>query len=227
MNFLKTSFFIALSAFFLTSATFAQNKIKVACIGNSITAGSGVKDKNNTYPKQLQKMLGDGYEVRNFGISGRTLLRNGDRPYWKEKAFEDVKTFEPDIIIIKLGTNDSKPQNWKYANEFEKDYTDFIDTFKALASQPKIWLCYPVPVVKDNFGIRDSIVKGEVIPKIKKVANAEKLKTINLYKSLKGFDKHIPDGVHPDDVGAEQIARTVYKAIRKYRPKHTGLINNQ
>lgn len=204
---------------FTLNIALAQQKIKVACIGNSITAGSGIKNQNDYYPSQLQRLLGDGYEVGNFGVSGRTLLRKGDRPYWKEKAFSDVKEFMPDIIIIKLGTNDSKPQNWKYSSEFEQDYEDFINEFKNLASKPQIFLCYPIPVVKDNWGITDSIVKKEVIPRIKSVAKAEKLKTINLYKSLKGFDKHIPDGVHPDEVGAAQIAQSVYKAIRKYVPK--------
>jgi lysophospholipase L1-like esterase len=213
---MKRFYFLFLIAL-ISTYSFAQQKIKVACIGNSITAGSGVKDKNNVYPAQLQRMLGDGYEVVNFGVSGRTMLKNGDRPYWKEKAFVTAKEFAPDIVIIKLGTNDSKAQNWKFASEFESDYRAFIQEFKNLPSKPKIWLCYPVPVVKTNFGITDSVVRTQVIPHIKNVAKAEDLKIINLYKGLKNFKDHIPDGVHPDDVGAGQIAKTVYKAIRKYK----------
>lgn len=191
--------------------SYAQQKIKVACIGNSITAGG--------YPKLLQALLGEGYEVRNYGIGGRTLLKNGDLPYWKEKKFIDVKEYAADIVVIKLGTNDSKPQNWKYSSEFVADYKAFIKEFKQLKPKPKIWLCYPVPVVKDNFGIRDSIVKGEIIPKIKKIAKATKLPIIDLYQSLQPFKDHFPDGVHPDQVAAGQIAKSVYEAIREYKPK--------
>jgi len=212
-------YFSLLLFILLAQHTFAQQKIKVACIGNSITAGSGVKDRNNFYPNQLQKMLGDGYEVQNFGISGRTMLKKGDRPYWKEKGFETAKEFQPDMVIIMLGTNDTKPQNWKYAAEFENDYRAFIQEFKNLNSKPKVWICYPVPVVKDNFGISETVLKEEVIPKIKKIAKAEKVKTINVYKGLKGFESHIPDGVHPDDTGATQIAETVWKAIHRYKLK--------
>ena len=79
-----------------------------------------------SYPAQLQAWLGQEYQVRNFGVSGATLLKNGDRPYWKEPEFSQVLDFNPDIIIIKLGTNDSKPQNWKFAEEFEQDYIDLI-----------------------------------------------------------------------------------------------------
>ena len=66
----------------------AGEAVRVACVGDSITYGSGIPDReHNSYPAQLQKLLGDGYEVRNFGVSGATLLKNGDKPYWKEKAF--------------------------------------------------------------------------------------------------------------------------------------------
>lgn len=212
-------FFSLLVFIFLTLSIFAQQKIKVACIGNSITAGSGVKEANNFYPNQLQRMLSDAYDVQNFGISGRTMLKNGDRPYWKEKRFETAKEFQPNIVIIMLGTNDTKPQNWKYAAEFENDYRSFIQDFKNLDSKPKIWICYPVPVVKTNFGITDAVLKGEVIPKIKKVAKAERVKIVNVYKGMQGFQNHIPDGVHPDDIGAGQIAKTVWKAIHRYKPK--------
>ena len=60
----------------------AQEKIKVACIGNSMTYGYGHKEPGSTsYPTQLQQMLGDKYEVRNFGHPGATLLSKGHRPY--------------------------------------------------------------------------------------------------------------------------------------------------
>ncbi|NJN78510.1 MAG: hypothetical protein HC803_09485 [Saprospiraceae bacterium] len=81
-------------------------------------------------------MLGANYHVKNFGVSGRTLLRKGDFPYWNEAAFQEAKDFQPNIVVIKLGTNDSKPENWKYADEFIKDYQIFIDEFQALDSKP-------------------------------------------------------------------------------------------
>ena len=33
------------------------------------------------YPAQLQKMLGDGYEVFNFGVSAKTVIRNCSNSY--------------------------------------------------------------------------------------------------------------------------------------------------
>lgn len=47
--------------------------------------------------------------VRNYGVSGRTLPKKGDYPYWKEAAYNQSRNWGPDVVIIRLGTNDSKP----------------------------------------------------------------------------------------------------------------------
>src|SRR5690348_3809700 len=94
-------------------------QLKIACIGDSITMGSGLANPAvESYPGRLQRLLGTNYVVRNYGLSGRTLLKEGDFPYWTESAFTQSKNWAPDIVIIQLGTNDSKPQNWKYGTNF-------------------------------------------------------------------------------------------------------------
>lgn len=204
---------IFLFLFLLAGTISLQAQIKVACVGNSITFGSGLGD--STYPAHLQRLMGNGYEVRNYGIGARTLLKKGDHPYWIEKKFTEAKDWQPDIVIIKLGTNDSKPHNWD-ANkgDFIPDYEAFIAEWKHLASNPKIYICYPVPVFKDNFGIRASVVKGEIIPAIKKIAKAEKVKVIDLYKPLTGHGNLFKDGIHPNKLGAVLIAEAVKKKIK-------------
>src|SRR2546427_157899 len=93
--------------------------IRVACVGDSITYGSGVAGREtNSYPAVLGRCLGPRFEVRNFGVSGATLLKQGDKPYWNLPAFQDVSEFQPNAIVLKLGTNDSKPQNWAHKAEF-------------------------------------------------------------------------------------------------------------
>jgi len=77
--------FLLLALFSLMTARAAE-PIKIACVGDSITQGAGAKS-GQSYPAQLQALLGDGYKVGNFGVSGRTLLKKGDFPYWKEKKY--------------------------------------------------------------------------------------------------------------------------------------------
>ena len=129
--------------------------IRVACVGDSITFGAGIKDrKNDNYPVVLGRSLGERFEVRNFGVSGATLLKDGDFSYWKTPAFKAATEFDPHVVVIKLGTNDTKPQNWKHADEYAADYEAMIDHFAALPAKPKIWLCSPAPVYQTRWGIK-------------------------------------------------------------------------
>ncbi|HEX8914120.1 MAG TPA: GDSL-type esterase/lipase family protein [Humisphaera sp.] len=189
--------------------------IKVACVGDSITYGAGIKDRDvNSYPAVLGKLLGDKYEVKNFGNSGSTLLRAGDKAYHKQKEYAAAIAFKPDIVVIKLGTNDSKPQNWAKKADFAADYKKLVADFKAANPAAKVYAALPVPVYgTGNFKITDEVVKPEVIPAIKQVAADEKLEVIDLYAALSDKPKLFPDKVHPNAEGAKLIAKAVYKAI--------------
>ncbi|MCJ8165880.1 GDSL-type esterase/lipase family protein [Pontibacter sp. E15-1] len=200
-----------LMSFFHVLPALAQAKIKVACVGNSITEGASLTE---TYPQKLQKLLGEEYEVRNYGIGGRTLLKKGDFPYWKEAKYADVLAWNPDIVLIKLGTNDSKPQNWQYKDEFVRDYKKFVKSFKKLPADPQVYVCYPVPVFEDKWGINEAVVKNEVLPAVKKIARKTRVKTIDLYTPFLGKGTLTKDGIHPNDEGAALIAREVYKALQ-------------
>lgn len=195
-------------------AASAQQKIKVACVGNSISEGLDI-DSAMRYPVQLQRLLGDQYEVRNYGVSGRTLLKKGDFPYWQEAKYQQALAWEPNMVIIKLGTNDSKPQNWIYNDEFEKDYRDLIQSFKKLPSKPRVFICMPVPVFKEAWEISESVVKDEIIPMILNIAKAEGVTLIDLYTPLQSKPDLLPDGVHPNAEGATIIAQTVAGMIKQ------------
>jgi lysophospholipase L1-like esterase len=193
----------------------ADDKVRVACVGDSITFGSGIKDREkNSYPAQLQAILGDKYEVRNYGVGGRTLLTKGDFPYTKEKAYKDALAFMPNVVVVKLGSNDSKPQNWKHKDEFEADYKALVGSFRELGSKPTVYLCTPVPAFPAAFRITDAVVKGEVKPKVEAVARDLKLPVIDLYEALSGKGELFPDKVHPNAEGAKVMAEAVAKAIQ-------------
>jgi acyl-CoA thioesterase I len=205
-------FVLGVVAVVMLSCVQAQ-QVRVACIGDSITQGASI-ETGKKYPEQLQRLLGSQFEVKNYGVSGRTLLKKGDFPYWNEKAYKDALDWNPQVVIIKLGTNDSKPQNWKYRTEFESDYRALIQSFKALAIKPTIYICTPLPVFKDNWGIRESVVRDEMIPVIRQVASAEGIKVIDLYTAMAGEGALVPDGVHPDATGATIMAHEIYQSIK-------------
>lgn len=191
-----------------------QGTIRVACVGDSITYGHGIENRlKGCYPAQLGRMLGDKWQVRNFGVRGATMLKQGDLPYWQQPAFLDVLAYNPDIVIIKLGTNDTKPQNWKFKDQFARDYADMIDRFSELSAHPRIWICYPVPAFSERWGINEFVIKNEVIPIISRVSRKAHVPIINLYQPLSGKPKYFPDDIHPNAEGAFLIAKEIYAAL--------------
>ncbi len=196
----------------------AADTIRVACVGNSITYGSGIKNRDTeSYPVVLGQLLGEKYQVRNFGLSGRTLLNKGDRPYMNEKTFKVALNYLPNIVVIKLGTNDSKPHNWKFQSEFKQDLSAMVDSFKALSSKPTIFLCYPAKAYAITWGISDSVIVHGVMPYVKAVATEKKLKIIDLHKATTGMPELFPDNIHPNAAGAKVLATTVYNFVRKVK----------
>lgn len=195
--------------------------VKVACVGNSITYGAGISNRDrDSYPAVLGQMLGEEYEVRNFGFSARTCLNKGDYPYMKEKMFQDALGYNPDIVIIKLGTNDTKPQNWVYKNEFKKDLTSMVRAFKTFATNPKIYLCYPAKAYAVQSSINDSIILKDVIPFIEEVAKQTGCPVIDLHSVTSDMPENFPDKIHPNPAGAHTIASAVYKAITGKESEH-------
>jgi len=186
--------------------------IRVACVGDSITAGVGAA-RGASYPAQLGKMLGGKWEVRNFGVSGSTLLNRGDLPYQKQQPFKAALAYNPNVVIVMLGTNDTKPQNWKFKDEFAADYKDLLDKFAKLPGKPRIFLCRPVPVPGGgNWGINEAGVREEA-PMIDKVAEEMKADVIDMYGALKDHPETLPDKVHPNTAGATLMSKAAYKAL--------------
>ncbi len=181
---------------------------KIACVGDSITYGSGIKYRDSlAYPQQMQRMLGEKYKIQNFGVSGATMLKKGNKPYRNQPEYQQSLDFKPKIIVLLLGTNDSKPTNWDtYKDEFEKDYNEMITKFQQLKSKPKIYIGLPPPVIKNRWGIQKEIVEGELMEILKKIALENKLYTIDFYNILYGMDSMIPDNIHPNADGAKRMA---------------------
>jgi lysophospholipase L1-like esterase len=200
---------------FLIQETSGQQKItKIAFVGNSITEGSGLANpKTQSYPGQLSNMLNSDWQVGNFGVSGRTMLKKGDFPIWKETKFKEALSFEPNIVVIMLGTNDSKYYNWKYKADFYKDYASMIDTFANLASKPKIYICYPLKVFKLLYDIDDKVIHDEIIPIIHQISIDKNLSIIDFYTPTSDKPGIFSDGIHPTASGAHFVAEIFYKEL--------------
>lgn len=196
---------------------FAQEKIRVACVGNSVTYGMGIPDRaEKAYPKQLQGMLGDAYEVENFGHSGSTLLRKGHRPYMQVPEYRKAIDFKADLVVIHLGLNDTDPRNWPcHRDEFHADYYALIDSFKVANPAAKIWICRMTPISHNHrrfqSGTRDW--HAQIQESIEQVAKAKGVGLIDFFAPLHARYELFPDALHPNAEGATILAEEVYKHI--------------
>jgi acyl-CoA thioesterase-1 len=186
--------------------------VKVACVGDSITAGVGSSSALHSYPGLLAAELGPKYDVENFGESGATLLKKGDSPYWLRPGLDRSKDFQPDVVVIMLGTNDSKPQNWSDMADFKGDYSALVDLYASLPSHPRIYVCTPPPVLKSVYGIREEQVEYE-IPIIRQVAAEKNATVIDVYSAMGSDMATSSDGVHPNDSGYVLLATAVYEGL--------------
>ena len=196
-------------------------KKRIACVGDSVTYGCTLPlFFLHRYPADLQKMLGREMQVGVFGVNDRTLQYTGNKPFRKEKAFLQSKEFMPDVVVILLGTNDSKDANWNSEESFRKQYRELITEYRQLSSELRILLCtppYAFKPVNRLFSVTND-AKLDRIPVIaeviERVAEEENLELVDLYTLTDGKRKLFgPDGLHPSIQGAEEIAGAIYRTI--------------
>lgn len=195
--------------------------VRIACVGNSITYGAGIANREkNAYPVQLQAMLGNNYEVMNFGVSGTTLLHNGNRPYLNTPEYQQALKSQPDIVFIKLGTNDSKLINRPFYNDFVFDYKALIQSFRNTAHHPRIILLLPVPsFLEDSSSIYNPVIKTAIIPRIQQTAYETGCEIIDLYSLFINKADLLPDSIHPSSLGATLIAKRLYEVVKLQEQK--------
>lgn len=208
----------SLSLFLFTAVCAQETPVRIACVGNSITYGYGITPRDkNSYPGQLQSMLGKKIAVKNFGVNGSTLLRKGNLPYWKENAFSDALAFQPNIVFIMLGTNDSKKINRPFYNDFEQDYSDLIDSFRLLSTHPRVIMLMPIATFSpDSNRIFDSVIVQKIIPMCEEVAYKKQVEMINLHPVFlgsKGDSAKLFDKIHPNPLGDQAIAQRLYQQL--------------
>ena len=184
--------------------------VKVACVGDSITYGSGTQQ---AYPVQMQKILGGKYIVENFGVDGATTLKSGDNPYSSSSAFTASLAFQPNIVVIMLGTNDSKPGNWALCDSYSDDYKSLIAAYRALPSNPTVYLALSPAVAYDNYEISGVTVKDEIVPLQNKIAQETGSETIDIYSLTEGHYSWYADGIHPTKTGYGYIAEKIADKI--------------
>lgn len=194
----------------------ASAQIKVACVGDSITAGYGLANPGvDSYPAQLQALLGNGYSVGNYGNSGTTALKRSDNTYWNSWAYRGSMQFKPNIVVIMFGANDSKSWNWDAA-KFDSDYRALIAKYQGISTHPRVYICLTTPIYTPNpFGntFDPVFIQNTVIPAIRTISQEAGVTLIDNNTPFLNHPELFTDGVHPTAQGAGIMANIVGTAI--------------
>jgi len=190
----------------------ATADLKVACVGNSITYGYGLNSPYyESYPTQLDTLLGAGYTTSNFGVSSQTMLKASNASYWKQSAFTSARAYLPNLVVIELGTNDAKDDIWPSLHQnFKADYISMIDTFRILSTHPQVWTTLQPPAQNAGWRMYDTTIVRQVNPAILAVALQKAAPVIDLHTAMSGHPQWFQsDTVHPTAAGAKELAKIV------------------
>lgn len=190
---------------------------KVICVGDSITYGQGVLGSRDTdtYTALLAEMLGEDYQVVNYGLCNRTLLSTGNMPYVDEDFATESLEGDADIVIIMLGSNDSKPDNWD-AELYEKEYIELVQKYQSMESAPSVYIMAPPRIFaepEDSGDCNNTILTEELIPIVQDVAEETGAQLIDLYSVTEAHSDWYSDGLHPNAEGNKAIAEEIYKQL--------------
>ena len=192
-----------------------NDTLRIACVGDSITEGYGLENPDaESYPAQLAGLVSDGGTVQNFGtLGGPTLIKAGARSYWDSDMYKSSLSFNPDIVVIMLGTNDMQDVNFANRDDIVGDYKALIESYRSLNSQPIIYICFPPPSYGSVQGITNDRIVGVLLPKLREVANQNSVSVIDMYTLLSNKRELFPDKLHPNVKGASKMANEVYATV--------------
>lgn len=202
-----------------TEETEAPGPVRVACVGDSITYGHGISSRSeNSYPAQLGSLLGEGYQVENFGSPGSTVQTDTDQPFRENALYQQSLEYDADIVVLMMGTNDSKSYNWKDEVTFREDLETLLDSYDDAS---KVYLCTPASAFflwgnqgpETGFDIRPAQVDS-IAEIVRQVAEERNLPLIDIHSLTASYPQWFrEDGVHPDKAGARAIAQAVYEML--------------
>ncbi len=198
-----------------------DERIRVSCVGDSLTYGSGVLKTRETdaYPAQLQIKMGTDHLVSNFGLRNATASASGDLPYVESEEYQQSLKSKPDIVVLMLGTNDTKTYNWN-ASDYEAGLKELVESYQQLDTKPTVYLmrspyCYSLDGSDvAEYDIQPAVVADELGGIVEKVASETGVEVIDLYQLTEGQDELYTDGIHFNANGYELIADEVYSNLK-------------
>ena len=190
---------------------------RIVCVGDSITYAQGVMGsrEKDSFTAILSTLVEDSTVV-NYGLPNRTLLSTGNMPYTSESHYKKSLAEDADVVIIMLGSNDSKGINWN-AERFAEEYEALVSSYIKMDSAPTVYVMRPPRLyreVVDGGDGNNEIIKGEMTEIINSVAAKLGITVIDIYSVTDGHPEWFADGAHPSADGNRAIAEEIAKYLK-------------
>ena len=200
--------------------------IHIACVGDSITYGAGVLDEKErridelTWPYLLEQKYGESTQCLNYGVAGRTLLKESEYSYTDTAYYRLSMECGAEGYLIMLGSNDSKAECWN-KERYEAELEEFVRAYTGLPQKPVVVLMTPPCAFAMEgsdtvaYGIRNEIIEREIVPIVKGTAEKLGIPCFDVYEETKTHPEWFGDGVHPNAEGNAAIAEIIFEKIRE------------
>ncbi len=202
--------------FLLSSCTGSEQRqeLNILCLGDSITHGFKLPDPaQESFPSRMEEHSQGLWHVQNLGVNGATVLSKGDIPIINQDAYRIAMHSSPDVVVLMLGTNDTKNNNWRYISDFLEDYRRIVDSLQHLASRPRVIVCTIPPIFLSPNSVLDVEHVTQVNRMIRSVAAESGAEFLNVHQMLAGKSNLFIDGIHPNALGAVELAGIIYSKI--------------
>ncbi|NLL79334.1 MAG: SH3 domain-containing protein [Clostridiales bacterium] len=186
---------------------------KINALGDSMTAGAVVHDKNNLYFNVVGILCG-AEEARNYGSNGTTIAGIMPTNFVDRSMFMEK---DANLILVLGGTNDFY-FNVPLGTDQDRTYFTFYGAMHMLCSRlktvyPDSDIVFMTPLHRvDEYGEvnKNGNSLEEYAAVIMQVCSEYGIPVIDLYHEQKlnfGYNKelYMPDGLHPDDLGQMAI----------------------
>ena len=154
--------------------------------------------------------------MRNFGYNDASARFDAYTPNVSKRVYRDSLEWNPDIVLLMLGTNDTKTRNWD-PEVFRRDYRKIVESYQSRPSHSRVVLIAPIRVFlimgRPLLGVRPDNMEEGVRPAIREIADDIGLELVDLHDLFKD-SKYCYDGVHPQRLGAQMLADAIYSAIQ-------------
>lgn len=201
--------------------------MKILCLGDSITEGTGSSSLETCYVSLLQKKTG--FEVLNYGVGGTRIARQKKRTEpvrfdWDFLQRAEIMEKDADFVFVFGGTNDYGHGDADFGEKDSRDPYTFCGAVNLLAdflsaTYGRENLCFILPL-RRLFENEKGKLLETYVNALRGILAEKGITYLDFYRESPekpevSGSEYFADGLHPNDKGHEWIADRLYNYLKQ------------